>query len=292
MNDNKIPVLLIAFKRPEETKKVLDKINEYFPEKLYFFVDHSDQNELKNKEVKELISLKNYASNVYKYFPKNNLGCGFGPVTAINWILSKEKYAIILEDDCVPLNGFFEFMEWWLNKKEKDNNCFMVSGNNYPVFSNKMITTKTKFAFTHGWGTWSRAWSGYDYNISSWNTDEFKIKLIPFYTFRRHWVKIFDKISKDNSKTYWDYQWQYHIWKKKGYSLQPPVNLIKNIGFNKNASHTVDENDWRGRIPAKSIPLNFKDHSPKFNFLTEFKNMIIDLNIASFILRFFLKIKK
>ena len=73
-------------------------------------MDASAKDEFLVKEVQNLILIDNYAKNIHKNFQQNNLGCGLGPVTAIDWVLSKEKYVIILEDDCVPLNGFFEFM--------------------------------------------------------------------------------------------------------------------------------------------------------------------------------------
>lgn len=285
MKNNKIPVLLIAFKRPNETLRVLNKIKKYYPNNLYFFVDTSAQNIKNVKKVRDLINLDKYALKTHIKFQKKNLGCGKGPVSAINWIMSKEKYAIILEDDCVPLDGFFQFMEWFLKNKKNDKKCFMVSGNNFLLFNNNTVSTKTKFAFTHGWGTWRRAWKNYDYNISSWNIlKNKKGKFIPYYA-RLRWKKIFNNIFKDDYKTYWDYQWQYHIWKNDGYAIQPPVNLVKNIGYGKNATHTTDKNDWRGKFLSKILPINFKKNNPKFSIITELNNTIIDLNIVTFILR-------
>jgi len=288
----KVPVLLIAYRRPNETKKVLDRIREYYPDDLYVFVDSPIQADQDVEEVKQLVEKKIYASNIHTNFQKVNLGCGLGPVAAINWVLTHEKYAIILEDDCVPLDGFFDYMEWALKIKEKDSKCFMVSGDKYSVLDFNTVVAKTKFSFTHGWGTWRDAWKDYDYNISYWNSSvKHNKNIIPIYAFRPHWSKIFNKIKNDNSKTYWDYQWQLHVWKNNGYSLQPPVNLIHNIGFNINATHTFNESDWRSKIPVTSIPVNFRDHNPKFSFLIEFQNTLIELGVVSFLSRIYLKVK-
>ena len=292
MKNNKIPILLVAFRRPKETLKVLREIKKYYPNDLYFFVDTSTKDQLLVKEVQNLLLNDDYAKNIHKNFQKTNLGCGLGPVTAIDWVLSKEKYVIILEDDCVPLNGFFEFMEWWLKIKEKDNKCFMISGNNFPILTKKKITVKTKISLTHGWGTWKRAWEGYDFNISDWNNyKKLNTNFIPFYAIRYRWKKIFDRISKDCNKSYWDYQWQYHIWSKNGYSIQPPINLVRNIGYNVNATHTVNKNDWRANIPEEKLSFNFKEQKTDFKLLNEINNVIISLNIFSYILRFFFRSK-
>ena len=292
MKNNKIPILLIAFKRPHETLRVLSKIKKYYPDNLYYFVDTSLQDIGNVKKVRDLISLNKYAVKTHIKFQKKNLGCGKGPVTAINWIMSKEKYAIILEDDCVPLDGFFKFMEWSLKNKKNDKKCFMVSGNNFLLFHNSKVLTKTKFAFTHGWGTWRRAWRNYDYNISSWKILKNKnVNFIPYYA-RFRWKKIFNNIIKDEYKTYWDYQWQYHLWKHDGYAIQPPVNLVKNIGYGKSATHTTDRNDWRGKLLSKKLPKNFKKNIPKFSIIAELNNTLIDLNILTFIPRVYKKFKK
>jgi hypothetical protein len=289
MKNTKVPVLLIAYRRPTETRKVLQKIQQYYPDDLYVFVDSSDHNDQGVELVKELVLKEKYASNLHINFQNVNLGCGLGPVEAINWTLSFEKYVIILEDDCVPVAGFFEYMEWALRNKEEDLRCLMVSGNKYSVFNNTKLTTKTRFAFTHGWATWRRAWKSYDYDMVNWEPAIHR-KLIPIYAWRNHWVRLLSNVSEDDSKSYWDYQWQFHIWKNNGYSLQPPVNLVQNIGFNSEATHTYNKSDWRSEMLKMDIPEDFREHSPRFSFFTELQNSLIEVGIVSFLNRIYLKI--
>jgi len=291
MSTTKVPVLLIAYRRPIETKQVLMQIKKYYPNDLYVFVDYA-ANDSMVEQVKDLVNDNDWALNVHTNFQNVNLGCGLGPVEAINWVLSLNEYAVILEDDCVPSDSFFYYLEWALNYKLNDLDCYMVSGNKYSLLKTKNSATKTKFAFTHGWGTWKRAWNGYDYNISSWNElSKNEMKFIPYYAYRKYWIKVFNNVYLDNEKTYWDYQWQYHIWLNKGFSIQPPINQIRNIGFNLNATHTSNINDWRVNIKSHSLSLDFKFHINNFNLINELQNSVIELGLVSYIYKICYKIK-
>jgi hypothetical protein len=41
----------------------------------------------------------------------------------------------------------------------------------------------------------------------------------------------------------WDYQWLYHVLVNEGVSVVPEVNLVENIGFGTDATHTVFRDD-------------------------------------------------
>ena len=286
MNNKKIPVLLIAFSRPNETRGVLQRIGEYYPDDLYVFIDYSDNHTEAIDDVKRLIDEDVWASKIHTNYQKNSLGCGKGPSTAIDWIFSQEEMAIILEDDCVPGEDFFRFMEKGLKEKEADRSCFMLSGNKYSL--SKKTCFKTRFSFTHGWATWKRAWDGYDYTIGSWGDNRSgDLDFIPYYVLRGRWSKIFDKVFNDDKKTYWDYQWQYHIWINNGYSLQPPVNLIDNIGFNENGTHTLDEDDWRNKVQSVGYNRYFSMSDSKYSILNEIQGILIQTGVVSAVYRFF-----
>jgi hypothetical protein len=42
--------------------------------------------------------------------------------------------------------------------------------------------------------------------------------------------------GKTNS---WGYRWLYSVWKNNGRAISPGVNLIRNVGFTKEATHKV-----------------------------------------------------
>ena len=77
-------------------------------------------------------------------FRKKNIGCGPGVKTAIDWFFKYEKMGIILEDDTIPCNSFFQFCDYALIKYERDNRIMMVSGTNY--FGEKISSNKYFFS--------------------------------------------------------------------------------------------------------------------------------------------------
>ena len=72
---------------------------------------------------------------------------------------------------------------------------------------------------------------------------------------------IYSNIILKNIDT-WDYQWFYTIWKNRGYTIQPTINLIKNIGFDELATHTKSSNHTLNSMVASKKDFN-KIRHPK-----------------------------
>ena len=54
----------------------------------------------------------------------------------------------------------------------------------------------------------------------------------------------------------WDYQWVYSIWANSGLSIAPKRNLVKNIGFNAEATHTKGDSVYASlKAEALDFPL-------------------------------------
>lgn len=263
------PILLIAFNRPKLTKRVFDKISDAQPKKLYVAIDGPRSNHVEDQEkilkVKDIFKKIDWKCETFFLDRKLNLGCKVGVSGAIDWFFKNENKGIILEDDCVPGSDFFTFCEELLIKYENNNNIFMITGDN---FQDGIIRGNSSYYFsklTHvwGWATWKRAWEKYDVNMSFWpvfkNSIEFKnifsIKLATNY-----FSSIFDSVYKQKIDT-WDYQWNACVWFYKGLTITPNKNLVTNIGFGPDATHTKDAKDKykSSREAQKILPLKHTD---------------------------------
>ena len=69
-----------------------------------------------------------------------------------------------------------------------------------------------------------------------------------------HWAGLFDRVSRGEIDT-WDYQWAYATFKSGGVSCMPAVNLISNIGFGADATHTHDPEAKLANLPSAALPL-------------------------------------
>ena len=59
----------------------------------------------------------------------------------------------------------------------------------------------------------------------------------------------------------WDYQWVFCRWVNSGLTIIPSLNMIKNIGFGENATHTKNNEDSRAEMMALEIEFPLKHPS-------------------------------
>jgi hypothetical protein len=258
-----VPILLIVFKRKDTLLKILEVIQQINPSKIYIASDAAKSDNpddlKKNEAVKKCIESFPFSCEVVTNFQKENLGCGKGPKAAIDWFFKHEEIGIILEDDCLPDVSFFEFCRSLLQTYENDYRIMSISGNNY-LSNNINISSSfyfTKYPNIWGWATWRRAWK-----LMDWEMNDY-IKFINQNTLSEYvntqsefwyWKKIFDNVYNNESAIEcWDYQWLYSIWKNHGYGIAPAVNLVKNIGFDDDATHTNHQPIWYNNVTIEKL---------------------------------------
>jgi hypothetical protein len=69
---------------------------------------------------------------------------------------------------------------------------------------------------------------------------------LPRSASRRYWTKIFDRTHAGLIDT-WDNQWNFTMMSLGGLSIEPKVNLVSNIGFGADATHTLTGNGFESR---------------------------------------------
>ena len=132
MTINNIPILMIVYNRPEFTRKVFSKIAKYSNSKLYIAGDgpKNSKDKILCQQEKDIF-INNKKIKIIKNFSNKNLGCKIRVASAIKWFFSKEKFGIILEDDCLPGKDVFKFCAILLKKYEKNDEVLLVSGTKF-----------------------------------------------------------------------------------------------------------------------------------------------------------------
>lgn len=94
----------------------------------------------------------------------------------------------------------------------------------------------SKYNHIWGWATWKRAWKHLEIDNLNFEND---FGLLNFYSQieREYWYKIFSEYFSGKIDT-WDYPWMFSMWKNKGLCIYPTKNMVKNIGFRDDATHT------------------------------------------------------
>lgn len=240
----KSPVLFIIFNRCDTAQAVFNEIKKARPEKLYIHADgaRSDipEDEERCRQTRAIADQINWPCEVHKKFLNENLGCDRSYVSAIDWVFETEEKAIILEDDVVPSQAFFNYCWELLERYKDDQRIFVISGSCFyrPSPRNGENYVFSKYGLTWGWATWKRAWQHYDYYMKKWPQirssghlhDAFSSKQEANY-FSREIEKFYSKISCNPEKPHnWELPHGFSVWINSGLCINPTSNLITNIG--------------------------------------------------------------
>ena len=144
-----------------------------------------------------------------------------------------------------------------LTAYENESKVMMITGNNFQNGQKRGDASYYFSKYNHiwGWATWRRAWEKYDLDISFWPKYKLSkswVDLFPNKVERRYWEAIFNRTYNKEIDT-WDYSWAASIWYNNGVTLTPNVNLISNIGFNRDATHTTSTNNKLANLPTVEI---------------------------------------
>lgn len=269
-----VPILFIIFNRVDTTQRVFEEIRKQKPKYLFVAADgprKNRQDDIENCEkTREIISRIDWGCQVKTLFRNENLGCGKAVSGAISWFFGNVDMGIILEDDCLPHSDFFPYCEELLLKYKDEEKIKVISGDNFQKGRKRGEQSYYFSAYPHiwGWASWKRTWKEYDYSLDSISKKEFRSILKDYFSNsfeREFWYDKFI-LSKKHYYNTWDYQLSFCIWKNRGLNIIPNVNLITNIGFGNNSTHTNNPNSVYSNIPTNRIlPLSFSNSIKRNN---------------------------
>jgi hypothetical protein len=182
-----------------------------------------------------------------------NLGVGASVPAACDLIFVRHAEAIILEDDCVPTQQFFEYASLTLRHFAEDRRVGLISG---VSLAGEIPATKpiriSRFPLTWGWGTWRDRWVHYRHSLTDWRKSlsvrHLASELGPLAAF--DWARIFNEHSGEHPKA-WDHQVTFMLWALRASAVNPSIDLVENIGFDSDASNTSNKPPYAPVIPSE-----------------------------------------
>ncbi|MBL8015114.1 MAG: hypothetical protein JNK26_02920 [Candidatus Doudnabacteria bacterium] len=264
------PVLFVLFNRPEPTRKVFEVIREVKPAKLYVAVDGPRADKVGEAEkvaaVRDIVKQVDWECDVQTLFRDQNLGCKVAVSEAISWFFGQEAEGIILEDDCLPEPSFFFFCEEMLRRYRDDERVMHISGDNFQAGQRRGEASYyfSKYAHIWGWATWKRVWEKYDVTVQ--DLPEFTrtnqiANVFSDVAEQRFWLNNFELVHQNRLDT-WDFQHIFNIVRNNGLCVMPNVNLVSNIGFAPDATHTTGVDTKVANLPTQ--PMTMPLQHPKF----------------------------
>lgn len=166
----KTPVLYCIFNRLDVVKRTFEPIRKAKPPRFYIAAD--GPRDEKEKELTD--SVRGYVLNnidwdceVHTLFREENIGCEEAMSGAIRWFFTNEEAGIVLEDDILCAQSFFEFCEKMLIKYKDDERAGMISG-----YSQFVYNSSNDYEFSYNGPLWG--WASYRRVIFPKDGVEFK----------------------------------------------------------------------------------------------------------------------
>jgi hypothetical protein len=254
------PVALFIFNRPEQTAKVFDRIAQGRPSKFLIVAD-GPRNEVERSRcdaARAVLNAVNWPCDVRTNLSDQNLGCRVRMSSGIDWVFEQVEQAILLEDDCVPDLSFFPFCHELLQRYADEPRVLSISGDNFQFGQSRTSDSYYFSRLTHvwGWATWRRAWRQYDVAMKRWPAVRDTRFLNDLLGAEPSVVdgmrRAIDRVYRGEVDT-WDTQWMLSSWLANGLTILPDVNLITNIGFGAEATHTRSSRSEMANLKASEI---------------------------------------
>lgn len=245
------PVVLLIFNRPDLTARVFEAIAAQQPRRLLVVAD-GPRNEAERElcEQTRAVIQVDWDCEVETNYADENMGCKMRVSSGLDWAFSRVEEAIILEDDCLPAPDFFIFCAEMLERYRNDKRVMHISGDNFVPLSDSSVDYGfSRYVHVWGWATWRRAWLHYDVTATRWPLE--REKLLASCADKnevRYWNAAFESVFRGELDT-WDYQWGLACWLQSGLAVVPRVNLVSNLGFRADATHTTNESGL-ANLPA------------------------------------------
>jgi hypothetical protein len=238
------PVAFFVFNRPAVTKIVFDRIRQARPPVLMLIGDGPRHNRAGEsdacRQVRQIVERVAWPCEVLKNYSDTNLGCGARVASGLDWVFQQVEEAIILEDDCLPDSTFFRFCSELLERYRDEQRVMQIAGSNL-LFGRRATDDSyyfSRYSQCWGWATWRRAWRHFDFDMHSWKENrEACLAKFTHNGERAFWQHGWDSIAAKRLDT-WDYQWSLSVLNANGLSITPAVNLVSNLGFGFDATHT------------------------------------------------------
>ena len=255
-----VTVAFVVFNRPESTRLSFQSIRAAQPKRLFLISDaareHVEGEAALVQQARQIAEAVDWPCDVQRIYADHNLGCGERISSGISEAFKHVERLIVLEDDCVADPSFFDFCHNLLDRYQADERVMAVSGNNFQHGIRRTAASYyfSKYPHCWGWATWRRAWQHFRLGIPDWPRyrDEGHLASVCHSQLEiDYWIKMFNRVHQRQVNS-WAIPWTLACWMQHGLTAIPAVNLVTNIGYGLQATHTHDH-DSAASLPANSL---------------------------------------
>ena len=242
-------VLIIGFQRLENIVRILEIVKRNDLKKVYISIDAPKSNDhvgiVINKSIRSSIEdfKADFDGELLVFFRSTNRGCAASVISSCNWVFAREKFAIVLEDDCIPSDGFFQHVERYSQSIGVFPENVMICGTQLaPRNLTSMRCSLSRYPMIWGWATSKEQWKYlskcFDFDDSTWTTDNHASRAE-----RTYW-DAGKRRAQDGYIDVWDIVIARFMRQHSLFSILPPVSYISNVGSDQFATHTLNSSPF------------------------------------------------
>ncbi|MCE9613222.1 MAG: glycosyltransferase family 2 protein [Lentisphaerae bacterium] len=253
------PVAFLIYRRPELTRRVFAEIARARPPRLLVVADgpRADSERAACDAARAVIAAVDWPCHVDTHFADANLGCRRCVSGGLDWVFSRVEEAIILEDDCLPHPTFFPFCEDLLERYRHDPRVGHIGGTDVNEGPPRGTASYyfSRYTSIWGWATWRRSWQHYDVTLEDWPAMRAAQRHHEFFTTPEAADFAAGELDAIHAGTLdtWDWQWQVCCLRQNALCVVPNGNLVSNLGFHADATHTRDADHPLAGLPVRPM---------------------------------------
>ncbi len=260
MTASAVPVVLFLFNRPATLGWVVDVLLKARPRLVVAIADgpragHPDD-AAACAAARAVVERLDGTCEVIRSFPDTNSGCDARIRSGLDWVFERFDAAIVLEDDVVPDPSFFPWCERMLDRYRDDHRVMHVAGRNHlgrwTLQGDGHCLHRRASAW--GWATWRRAWRrdvAVPGDVAALSRAVAADAVDPLVAEN---FLMLHEVAVTSGSVAWDCEWELKKAVAGGLSVVPSVNMVANIGFGPEATHTRFRHDIGGLVPVRSSP--------------------------------------
>ncbi len=284
-NTNIAPVLVFVYKRLDTLTETINSLKRNFLAPVTDLIIYSDgaKSDADRSKVQQV---RGYIKNIEGFKSVNlnvsekNRGLAKSIIRGVTEVLQNYSSCIVLEDDLITSPNFLNYMNDSLQKYEKNEKVFSISGFTFPIKNPESYELDAYFnrrGCSWGWATWADRWQSIDWEIL--NRDGEKKNIPGTKILGSDFPSLIQKYYNGTADS-WAIPWCYFQYRNNLLTLYPTVSKVKNIGFGLDATHTMKTEKRFATYLDTSLSKNFSlsddtaiDHELSDQYTNQFSFM-------------------
>lgn len=253
-----VAVLIIFFRRNVQLQATFNAVKKARPRKLLLWQDgpRNDDDLPGIMKCREIVSEIDWDCEVYRCYNEHNYGCDPSTYYSHKWAFSIVDKCIVLEDDFVANECFFDYCKELLDRYEYDERINHICGMNMlGHYRGSPYDYFFSYTGSNAWVSWRRVIDTWDETYSFLN-DEYAVNCL-----KKLYGKKFERIlavARQRSSTgipYWESILGMNSLMNSRLAIIPTRNMVQNIGMTTDSTHSDTRTEFLTKTERQMFDL-------------------------------------